>query len=181
LLLLLALLGAGAYAWRSATLPYHPLRQAAGSSAQADAKVAQLQQAVDQANAQHKPVPFSQTFTDAELTRLANENLGSGSVFSSVTIHANQGGYMEGAGIAHLAGQNLPLYVRAAILVSGDRVSVDVREARLGTLAAPGPLATQISAAVQNSIPTQNLPSLTGLSVVVSDGSITISGTAQPG
>ena len=180
-MLLVILAGAGAYAYHSATQPYvqlHPVAASRASAQQAQAKIDKLSQALSLARSSGQPQPVSQTFTDSELTSLADQDL-SGSPISNLILHSSSAGYIEGTGTATLAGQSFPLYLRASIVISGGEPALHLSDVRLGSMSAPSALVTQIEAALHQSL-VLSQSGLSGLKVAFGNGEVTISGAAEP-
>ena len=147
----------------------------------AQTKLAEVTAAVAMAKQSGRPTPFSETFTDGELSSLVNEHIAAAGVpFDTVVLHSNPAGYLEGQAEAHLAGQTFPLYLRANIDVNGGQASLHLVQSKLGLVGVPGPISTQIDAALKQTVNFGNQAPVDHLLVKFGKGTLTISGVAKP-
>jgi hypothetical protein len=160
------------------TLP--PVHLSAELASSARTKFDALGQASAEAQKQGKPVTVSESFNDDELSSYANEQLGSGGVFTNVVLHANANATIEGTGDAHYQGQTIPVYVVCVVIVVAGQPQLQVIDSKAGDVDTPQGLRDQINAQLQQSVKLGQPLTLTDLTVLVSENSVTISGTALP-
>ena len=166
-------------AMRAPTLA--PVETSHNQALAAQTKLTEVTAAVARARQSGQPTPFSETFTDGELSSLVNEHIAvAGVPFDTVILHSNPAGYVEGQAEAHLAGQTFPLYLRANIDVNGGQASLHLVQSKLGFVGVPGPISAQIDAALKQSVNLGNQAPVDHLQVNFGNGMLTISGLADP-
>src|SRR5262249_20422308 len=157
-ILLLAL--AGYVAWNFVYAGSSGLRVTSSQGAADSGRQKALAFADAQAQAQRtgRPVRVIESFTDAELSSLANEAaLQEGLPFDQISLHSTSQGTVRGQAQAHVAGTSV------------------------GTIPLPGPISDQVAQAVRR--PLQLGAPITGfqnLQVSASEGQLTVSGVALP-
>ena len=180
---LVLLVGLCSLAYHNATQPYRTLPRITLSSdslAAAQAKVDGVQSAFDRAQASRQAQPFSQTFTDGELTSLADQKLDPTEI-TGLSLHSSADGYVEATATGRIGGQQFPLYIRARISTADGHPQLTLIDTRIGSVAAPGLLKDQINNALQQSASADfNQSRVADLKVGVTAGQITVSGTAEP-
>ncbi len=129
-----------------------------------------------------RPVSVVETFSDAELSSLANEAAQlQGLPIDSISLHSTGQGTVMGRAQAHLAGQSLPVTMEASPVVTGDVIALNVTSTRIGALPVPGPLSDQITQAIKQPLRLGTpISGFQDLQVRASDGALTVSGVAQP-
>jgi uncharacterized protein YpmS len=125
----------------------------------------------------------SETFTDAELSSLANDQAQARSLpVDQIALHATGQGFIDGRARASAGGQQVPVTFQLVPQVQNDTVGLQVRQISLASLPLPGPLADQVLEQVRQAVDVR--PSLGGLHqlrVTTAEGSVTVTGVAQPG
>lgn len=186
LLVIIAILAIGGYvAWnfihQGSSGPQVVSSAAAADSGRQKAQVFARAQA--QAQRTGRPVSVVETFSDAELSSLANEAAQlQGMPVDRISLHATSQGTIQGQAQAHVAGQSLPVTLEGVPVVTDNRVALNVTSTRVGSLPLPGPFSDQVAQAVRQ--PLQLGAPITGfqnLQVSVNDGQLTVRGVAQPG
>ena len=158
-----------------------PVRVSHAQAVSGQAKLTDVSSAVTRAHQTGKPVAFNETFTDGELSSLVNEHLAlTGAPFDAVVLHSNPAGYIEGQASAHLAGQSLPLYLRARVDTSNGQPSLRLIQSKLGMVGVPGSISDQIDAALKQGVNLGTGAPVTNLVVKIGDGNLTLSGIANP-
>jgi hypothetical protein len=183
--LLLVLLVAGLAGWsflhRDLAVP--AATEVSPSQAQsARDKAAALAGAVDQAGRSGRPLTVSETFTDAELTALANDQLEArGAPIDRVTLHATGQGTIVGRARGNTAGQYFPVSFELMPAVSGDTVRFQVTQISVGSLPLPAPLANGLVDRLRQSLDVRrSVAGLHDLRVTTAEGQVTVTGVAQP-
>ncbi|MGH7877606.1 MAG: hypothetical protein ACRENM_08035 [Candidatus Dormibacteraceae bacterium] len=180
---LVLLVGLCSLGYHNATQPYRTLPRMTLSSdsvAVAHAKVDDVQSAFDRAQASGKVQPFSQTFTDGELTSLAVQKLDPTEI-TGLALHSSDDGYLEATATGRFGGQHFPLYIRARISTADGQPQLTLIDTRIGSVAVPGVLKDQINNALQQSASVDfDHSRIADLKVAVGAGQITVSGTAEP-
>jgi hypothetical protein len=180
---LLGVLAIGGYlAWgfvhQDSSVPIVTTSQASENSAQQ--KVQAFASAQSRAQQTGQAVRVAETFDDAELSSLANDAAQArGLPVSGISLHATSQGTVEGRASAEVAGQSVPVTLVGVPVVSGGRVTLDVRSTQIGSL--PGPISDQLTQQLRQ--PLQLGQPVTGfaqLQVSVTDGQVTVAGVAQP-
>lgn len=181
LLLLVSVIAVGAW-WL--TQPQQARRPADASSVQsAQGKVDAFVAARARAVQSGRPVSVSQTFSDAELSSLANEQAeAKGMPISEISLHATSRGVIEGQGQALVSGRQVPVSIEGVPEVSEDnRLRLRITTVKLGPVPVPGPLADQVTSQIRRSLEFgQPLTGFTDVRVTSGDGQVTLSGVAQP-
>jgi len=186
LLVLVLLLAAGGYlAWSFAhQQPSGPTAApSVASAASANDKARAFQQAQAQAQQTGRPVRVVETFGDAELTSLANEEAQArGLPVEQISLHATGQGTVQGHGQAHVAGQTVPVTMEGVPVVTDNRVALNVTNTQVGAIPLPGPLSDQVTQSLRQPLELgQPITGFQSLHVAVADGQVTVSGVAQPG
>ena len=182
IILLLAL--AGYVAWNFVYAGSSGLRVTSSQGAADSGRQKALAFADAQAQAQRmgRPVRVIESFTDAELSSLANEAaLQEGLPFDQISLHSTSQGTVRGQAQAHVAGTSVPVTLEGSPVVTDNRVALNVTSTHVGTIPLPGPISDQVAQAVRR--PLQLGAPITGfqnLQVSASEGQLTVSGVAQP-
>jgi hypothetical protein len=185
LVLVLAVAGGG-YLYRTATTPYRTLSQVKVDAVQAAAaqrKIDALRNAAGRSGGQSgQPALVTESFSDSELSSLANDELRYESLpLDNLVLHATAAGRIEGQANAHWAGQTLPLFLVATVQVSGgDRLQLTIVESRLGQLNLPAAPSAQLDSAVRQSVNLGQNLKMDNVTITVTDGLVTVSGVAKP-
>ncbi|HEY4866321.1 MAG TPA: hypothetical protein VIK45_12505 [Candidatus Dormibacteraeota bacterium] len=182
--LLLLLVVAGVVAWQFTHSQPGPSVQGSETDNQSGrAKVAAMTSAVAAAQRTGRPQQVSETFTDAELSSLANDQAQARSLpVDQIALHATGQGVIDGRARASAGGQQVPVTFQLVPQVQNDTVGLQVRQISLASFPLPGPLADQVLEQVRQAVDVR--PSLGGLHqlrVTTAEGSVTVTGVAQPG
>jgi hypothetical protein len=185
LLVVVLLLVVGAFAaWTFAhQQPSGPVTTASpANAASAREKALAFQQAQTQAQQTGHPVRVVETFGDAELTSLANEEAQArGLPVDQISLHATAQGTVQGRAQAHVAGQTLPVTMEGVPVVTDSRVALNVKSTQVGTIPLPGAITDQVTQALRQPLELgQPITGFQNLHVSVGDGQVTVSGIAQP-
>jgi hypothetical protein len=185
LVVLLVVVGIGGYlAW--AFVHQQPGGQPVGDSAAAaqsgQEKALSFAQAQDQARRTGRPVPVAKTFDDAEITALANQAAqAKGLPVDQISLHATGQGTIQGTARAHVAGQDVPVTLEGVPQVRDDRVTLNVTSTRVGAIPLPGPISDQATQAIREPLQLgEPISGFQNLTVSVTEGRLTVSGTALP-
>ena len=149
LVVLVVLVAAGAYvAWgfvhQPPSVPQTTLSDAIAASAQQ--KAAAFASAQVQAQQTGRPVRVVETFSDAELSSLANEAAQSrGLPVDRINLHATAQGTVQGTAQAQVAGQTMPVSLEGVPVVTDNRVALNVTSTHVGALPLPGPISDQVT------------------------------------
>jgi hypothetical protein len=184
-LLLLVVLAAVAFAaWRfSHPEPSTPPVQVSQTDEQSGRdKAAALAGAVAQADRTGRPQPVNETFTDAELTSLANDQVAERNLpLDQVVLHATAQGTIDGHAEAYAGGRQVPVTFRLVPVVEGDTLSLNVQQLNLASVPLPGPITSQITDQVRQMVDVkQPLNGIHDLHIVTSEGKVTVTGVATP-
>ena len=157
------------------------------SSSPADASSAQqkaLAFATAEARAQQsgRPVSVVETFNDAELSSLANEAAQArGMPVDQISLHSTAQGTIQGQAQAHVAGQDLPVSLTGVPVVTDNRVALDVTSTKVGAVPLPPSISDQVTQSIRQPLELgQPIQGFSDLHVSTADGSLTVSGVAQP-
>jgi len=185
LAVLLLVVAAGGYlAWgfihQTPSVPLSSTSEATTASAQ--------QKALAFANAQAKaqrtgqPVKVVETFSDAELSSLANQAAEArGLPVSRISLHATGQGTVQGTGQAQVAGQSMPVTLEGVPVVTDNRVALNVTSTRVGSIPLPGPISDQVTQQLKQPLELgEPIEGFQQLQVAVHEGQMTVSGVAQP-
>jgi hypothetical protein len=181
---MLAVAGGG-YLYHNATTPYRTLPAVEVDAVQAAAaqrKVDALRNPGGDGANTGQLTRVTESFSDSELSSLANQELQSESLpLDNLVLHATAGGRIEGLAMTHWGGQTLPLFLVTTVqVVGGDQLQLTIVESKLGQLNVPASLAAQINnAALQNVNLGQTLK-MDDVAITVSQGMVTVSGVAKP-
>jgi hypothetical protein len=145
-------------------------------------KVAALAGAVALAHRTGRPQAVSETFTDAELSSLANDQAYARALpVDQVVLHATGQGTIEGRARATAAGQQVPVTFQLVPRVADDTLRLEVQQVSLASVPLPGPVANQVLDQVRQAVDVrQSLGGLRQLRVTTSEGAVTVSGVAEP-
>jgi hypothetical protein len=184
-LVVLLILGVAVFAgWRYfQTQPGTPAVQVSPSDAQTGRdKAAAIARAVAEANRTGRPQTVSETFTDAELTSLANDQAAARNLpVSQVVLHATSQGTIDGRAQASAAGQEVPVTFRLVPEVEGNTLRMRVQELSLASLPLPGPVASQVTDQIRQVVDVKrSFDGLQQLRVTTAEGQVTVTGVAQP-
>jgi hypothetical protein len=184
-LVVLLILGVAVFAgWRYfQTQPGTPAVQVSPSDAQTGRdKAAAIARAVAEANRTGRPQTVSETFTDAELTSLANDQAAARNLpVSQVVLHATSQGTIDGRAQASAAGQEVPVTFRLVPEVEGNTLRMHVQELSLASLPLPGPVASQVTDQIRQVVDVKrSFDGLQQLRVTTAEGQVTVTGVAQP-
>jgi hypothetical protein len=184
LVLLLVLAGAAIAGWRYfQAQPATPSVQVSGSAAQSGrTKAAALANAPAEANRTGRPQTVTETFTDAELTSLANEQAAARSApVDQVVLHATGQGTIEGRAQAYAGGQSVPVTFQLQPVVQGNTLRLRVQQLSLASVPLPGPVAGQVTDQVRQILDVQrSFDGLQQLRVTTKEGQVTVTGVAVP-
>jgi hypothetical protein len=172
---------AGLYAlWRMST-PLPPVDVTASVEQSADAKVQAFAVARARAEATGHPIRVSETFTDAELTWLANRAAEDRDApVQDVVLHVD-GGTVEAQAEAIAHGQTLPVRVAGTPRVNGDRVSFQITSLRIGPLPVPPILLDRFGSSMRQALEVgSSLSGFTQVQIQTANGSSTVSAVAEP-
>ena len=178
--------GAGVYLYQSVTTPYRnlpPVRATAAATAAAQVKLDAVRAAVQQARLTGKPAFVSESFTDSELSSLANQELfGHSFPVDNVVVHATAGGMIQSQANAHWGGQTLALFLVATInVVNGNQPQLKIVKAKTGRLDVPKALTNQINKAVEQRLNIGPALNLDEVKVTIGEGLVTITGVTKTG
>jgi hypothetical protein len=182
--LLLILAGSGLVGWRLLhPEPATPAVQVSQRDAQTGRdKAAALARAVAEANRTGRPQSISETFTDAELTSLANDQAAARNLpLDQVVLHATAQGTIDGRARAYAGGQQVPVTFRLVPEVEGNTLRLRVQQMSLASVPLPGPVAAQVMDQVRQLVDVQrSLNGLHQLHVTTAEGQVTVTGVALP-
>jgi len=185
LLVIIVLLAAVGYvAWNFVNAGSSGLRVTSSPGAADSGRQKALAFADAQAQAQRtgRPVSVVESFTDAELSSLANEAAQQeGLPVDQISLHSTNEGTVRGQAQAHVAGTSVPVTLEGSPVVTDNRVALNVISTHVGTIPLPGPLSDQVAQAVRR--PLQLGAPITGfqnLQVKATEGWLTVSGVALP-
>jgi hypothetical protein len=160
-----------------------PSVQVSPSDAQSGrSKAAALAGAGAEASRTGRPQTVTETFTDAELTSLANEQAAARNLpVDQVVLHATSQGTIDGHAQAYAAGQPVPVTFRLLPEVADNTLRLRVQELSLGSLPLPAPVTSQVLDQVRQIVDVKrSFDGLQQLHVTTTEGRVTVTGTAQP-
>jgi len=185
LVVLIALLAIAGYLVWNFVHQTSPGLQVTSSAAAANSgrqKAQAFAEAQAQAQRSGRPVSVIESFTDAELSSLANEAaLQEGLPVDQISLHSTSQGTVKGQAQAHVAGTSVPVTLEGSPIVTDNRVALNVTSTHVGAVPLPGPLSDQVTQAIRR--PLQLGAPISGFQNVVvraTDGQLTVSGVAQP-
>jgi hypothetical protein len=154
----------------------------AESAASARQKAQEIATAEARAQSTGRPVAVEETFSDSELSSLANQEAQDRELpFDQIVLHVTSRGTIQGQATSHVGGQDLPVAVEGVPEVSGDRVRLRITRTSLGGVPVPRTVADQLSQQVgQNLEFGQSLAGFDNLSVTTAEGHLTVQGRAIP-
>jgi hypothetical protein len=180
---LLALAGYAAWSFANRQQGGPVSLPSAATAASAHQKAQAFEQAHAQAQQTGRPVRVVETFGDAELSSLANDEAQArGMPVDQISLHATSQGTVQGRAQAHVAGQTLPVTMEGVPVVSDNRVALNVTSTQVGSIPLPGPITDQVTESLRQPLMLgQPITGFQDLRVAVSTSQITVSGVAQPG
>jgi hypothetical protein len=181
--LTMAVLVVGGIVWLAGTLrqPYrtlHPVPRSSQAAQSAGQKLLQIVATGVEATATRRPVAFSQTFNDEELTSFIADRIPPGGLVDGLVVRAGTGNIDEGTAVVHL-GMDVPAYFRATLMADNGRPMFHVLDSRAGSLGMPGVFDGVLNTAIQVPLIDQVLK-VRDLSLTTAPGLTTISGTSMP-
>ena len=183
-LLLVVLAGAAFAGWRYfQAQPASPSVRVSESAAESGrSKAAALANAPAEASRTGRPQPVTETFTDAELTSLANEQAAARNApVDQVVLHATNQGTIEGRAQAYAGGQSVPVTFQLLPEVQGNTLRLRVQQLSLASVPLPEPVASQVTDQIRKVLDVQrSFNGLQQLHVTTTEGQVTVSGVAQP-
>jgi hypothetical protein len=183
-ILLLVLAGSAVVGWRFLNPePATPVVQVSQRDAESGRdKAAALAGAVAEANRTGRPQSIRETFTDAELTSLANDQAAARNLpLDQVVLHATADGTIDGRARAYAGGQQVPVTFRLVPEVEGSTLRLRVQQLSLASVPLPGPLADQVQDQVRQMVDVKrSFDGLHQLHVATAEGQVTVTGVAQP-
>ena len=186
---LLALAAGVAVAWHALlTAPPAPVVEVSSeSAASARSKIQSLDAAKGRAAQSRQPILVAQTFTDSELSSMANEQARARNLpFSNLLLHATAAGAVEAQATVQVAGQDVPVFLEVVPTVTVDsqavsRLVLNVTRVQVGSVPLPGPLTDEVTRSVRRSLDVGLVPpGFRDVQVEVGNGRITIRGVAVP-
>lgn len=185
LVVLVLVLAVGGYlAWgfinQSPSVPHAQTSNATATSAQQKAEA--FLRAQQQAQQSGKPVKVVQTFSDAELSSLANQAAEArGMPVSQISLHSTDQGTVQGSAQARVGGQTLPVSLEGVPVVNDNRVALNVTSTKVGAIPLPGPISDQVAQSLKQPLELgQPIQGFQQLQVSVTSGRMTVSGVAEP-
>ena len=185
MVVLLVVLAIGGYlAWgfihQTPSVPPSSASDATAASAQQKALAFADAQAKAQRTGQQ--VKVVETFSDAELSSLANEAAQArGLPVQQISLHATGQGTVEGTGQAQVAGQTMPVTLEGVPVVTDNRVALNVTSTKVGSFPLPGPISDQVTEQLRRPLELgEPIQGFQQLHVAVREGELTVSGVAQP-
>jgi uncharacterized protein YpmS len=184
LVVLLLVLAVGGYlAWgfiNQSSGPHVTTSNATTASAQQKAE--SFVQAQQQAQRTGRAVKVVQTFSDAELSSLANEAAEARAMpVSGISLHSTDRGTVQGTATARVAGQTVPVTLEGVPVVTDNRVALDVTSTKVGSIPLPGPISDQVTQSLKQPLELgQPIQGFQQLQVSVTSGQLTVSGVASP-
>lgn len=182
--MLVVLVAGGYFAWnfihQEPSVPVATTSPA--DTVNANQKAAAFTDAQAQARRSGHPVQVAQTFTDAELSSLANETARSrGMMMDQISLHATAQGTVQGRAEAHVAGQTVPVSLVGVPTVTNDRVALNVTSTQVGSIPLPGPITDQVTSQLRQPLTLgQAINGFQQLQISVTEGQVTVRGVAQP-
>lgn len=184
LLVVLVALAVGAYvAWGFVHQPAGTVVTSSPQDAQsAEQKALAFQAAQARAQQTGRAVSVAETFTDAELSSLANEQAQArGLPIDQISLHSTAQGTIQGQARAQVAGQELPVSLVGVPMVTDGRVALKVTSTQVGSVPLPGGITDQVTQSIRQPLELgQPITGFSDLRVALTDGELTVSGVAQP-
>jgi hypothetical protein len=179
----LAAIGLAVVLALAATRPYRtlaPVAHSADASNSATQKLLLIAASGVTAQADQQPVPFSETFSDEELTSFIGDRMPPGGLVTDLTVRAGTGNLIEGTATGHLGAVAIPLYFRATAAAENRHPAFHVTESRAGLLGVPVVFDSVLTGALQNVPLVNQVLKVQDLKMTTGAGRTTISGTAIP-
>jgi hypothetical protein len=133
---------------------------------------------------QHKTARVTVTFTDEELTWLANWKAGrSGAAVDSFILHSTASGTVESQFNLHAGPMNFPVYmVTRPSVADRNRVQFKILESKWGRLDPPGPVVSQINQTAQQvySASLEHTRKFDDIQLEVKEGQFTVTAVNNP-
>jgi hypothetical protein len=183
LIVALAAIGVVVVLALTATKPYKALAAvsySAAASQSASQKLLLIAGSGVAAQAGQRPVPFSQTFSDEELTSFMSDRMPPGGLVTDVTVRAGNDNLIEGTSTIHLLTIAVPIYFRATVTSDNGHPAFHVTESRAGLLGVPLLFDSLLSGVFQNTPLVNQVLKVQDLKMTTAPGQTTISGTAIP-
>lgn len=182
LLLVLAVAGYVIWGFVHQTPAVTPSNASAATAASAQQKALAFADAQAQAQRTGQPVRVVETFSDAELSSLANEAAqAKGLPVDQISLHATGQGTVQGTGRAQVAGQTVPVTLEGVPVVSDSRVALNVTSTKVGAIPLPGAISDQVTQSLRQPLELgQPIQGFQQLQVAVHEGQLTVSGVAEP-
>ncbi|MGH7903241.1 MAG: hypothetical protein ACREPA_03805 [Candidatus Dormibacteraceae bacterium] len=186
LLVILVLVGGGAYLYSAATTQDHPLppvQLSGAATLSAEGKLGRLVAAEALARAARRPIPVSISLTDAEISSLVNQRLADSGERQAdhLVLHATGAGTLEGTADGHVNGWTFPIYVEGIVSIEAGQPRLQVQTAQIGRLPMPGPLQQRVQSLIRRNLNLgRTLSGLSDLHARLAGNSLTLSGVARP-
>lgn len=165
------------------TRPYRtldPVAYSPDAAQSASQKLLQLATSGVAAQAGQRPVPFSATFSDQELTSFMSDRMPPGGLVGDLVVRAGGGNLIEGTATVHLGPIAIPVYFQSTLTAENDRPAFHVTESRAGLLGVPFLFDSVISGVFQNVPLVDQVLKVQDLRLTTGPGQTVISGTAIP-
>ncbi|HKF76371.1 MAG TPA: hypothetical protein VKF59_09530 [Candidatus Dormibacteraeota bacterium] len=184
LLVVMVVLAVGAYvAWGFVHRPAGTVVTSSPQDAQtAQQKALAFQAAQAKAQQTGRAVSVAETFTDAELSSLANQQAQArGLPFNQISLHSTAQGTIQGQARTQVAGQDLPVSLVGVPIISNGRVALKITSTQVGSMPLPGGITDQVTQSIRQPLELgQPITGFSGLRVALADGELTVSGIAEP-
>lgn len=179
----MAALAVGGLVWLAGTLrePYRtlaPVPRSSEAAQSAGQKLLQIAATGVEAAVSRRPVAFSETFNDQELTSFISDRMPPGGLVDGLVVRAGSGNLDEGTAVVHL-GIAVPAYFRTTVVNDNGHPAFRVVESRAGSLGLPGVFDGVLSSALQVPLVSQVLK-VQDLRTTTAPGLTIISGTSIP-
>jgi hypothetical protein len=182
MLLLLAVAAFAGWRYFQGAPPNPAVQVSQGDAQSGRSKAAALAGAAAEARRTGRPQTVSETFTDAELTSLANDQASTRNLpVDQVVLHATGRGTIDGRAQAYAAGQPVPVTFQLLPVVQGNALRMNVQDLRMGSVPLPAPVTSQVLDQVRQIVDVnRSFDGLQNLRVTTTEGQITVTGVAQP-
>jgi hypothetical protein len=182
MLLLLAVAAFAGWRYFQGQSPNPAVQVSQGDAQSGRSKAAALAGAAAEARRTGRPQTVSETFTDAELTSLANDQASARNLpVDQVVLHATGQGTIDGKAQAYAAGQPVPVTFRLLPVVQGNALRMNVQDLRMGSVPLPAPVTSQVLDQVRQIVDVnRSFDGLQNLRVTTTEGQVTVTGVATP-
>jgi len=181
---LVLIVAGGGYLYYSATTPYRTLPPVQINALQSGAALRKVDALRNPGleTGKNQATAVTESFSDSELSSLANQELQSRSLpIEKLVVHATGNGTIEGQATARWAGQALPIFLIATIhVVGGSRLQVTIVESKLGRVTMPQTLSDEIETVLTEHLNLSQALRLDPLTITVTEGVVTVRGMAKP-